>query len=465
MGFRDSSTSWRDRFAAAVAPCRGRGVVVAVSGGSDSVGLLGLMHEARERLDLRLSVAHLDHGARGDASVADGAFVADLAASLGLPFDLGRWAPARPGHFESDARRARYAWLTDVARSRGARFVAVGHTRDDQAETILHRIVRGTGPKGLAGIPARRRLADGITLIRPLLTIGRDEVRADLSARNQPFREDASNADTRRTRNKIRHDLLPKLAREYNPRVAEALVRLGNTTRDQHAWSRGLDLHERAATVAVGPLAIVLRAAALAALPLSIRAEIVRRAWRRAGWPEGGMTADHWLRLAASVDEGPSRFAVTGGIEARRGDDVLTIARARESAPDPPPQAWLSLPGEATWGRLRLIASFEPNFIGGEAIDLDRVETGPMSEGLPGLWVRSPRDGDRFDPLGLGGKTQALNDFFRGRGRGVAKRDRADVPIVGDATGILWVVGHRIADRVKRTEITTRVLNLGHVAR
>src|SRR4051794_22092236 len=165
----------------------GPGLVVAVSGGGDSVGLLRVVHGFAPELGLRLSVAHLDHGVRGEAAEADARFVADLAERLGLPFDLGRWRPDRPGHFEADARRARYAWLAGVARARGASAVAGGHTRDDQAETILHRIVRGTGPRGLAGMPARRPLADGVALIRPLLGVSRAELRAYLAAIGQDY--------------------------------------------------------------------------------------------------------------------------------------------------------------------------------------------------------------------------------------------------------------------------------------
>ena len=158
--------------------------------------------------------------ARGEAGRADADFVAELAASLGLPFDLGQWRPKRAGHFESDARCARYAWLTEVARARGASAVAVGHTCDDQAETILHRIVRGTGLRGLAGIPSRRRLATDppIALVRPLLRVSHAAICEHLAALAQPFREDETNADRTRTRVRIRHDLLPKLVLDYNPR-------------------------------------------------------------------------------------------------------------------------------------------------------------------------------------------------------------------------------------------------------
>ena len=183
---------------------------------------------------------HLDHGVRGEASRADAAFVAELAAMLGLPFDQGQWRPSRSGHFESEALRARYDWLTQIARARNAAVVAVGHTRDDQAETILHRIVRGTGPRGLAGIPSRRVLATDprIMLVRPLLICHRQGIREYLAGLGQPCREDESNADLTRTRARIRHDLLPRLAAEYNPRLADALVRLGESPRHPSERSR-----------------------------------------------------------------------------------------------------------------------------------------------------------------------------------------------------------------------------------
>ena len=170
-------------------------------------------------------------GSRGEASEADARFVADLAGIARPAVRPRPLAPERPAHFEADARRARYAWLAEVARRRGASVVAVGHTRDDQAETILHRILRGTGLRGLAGIPRCRPLADGVTLVRPLLDVGREELRAYLDGLGQPWREDATNADPSRTRARLRHDLLPRLAEDFNPDVAEALVRLGALAR------------------------------------------------------------------------------------------------------------------------------------------------------------------------------------------------------------------------------------------
>jgi tRNA(Ile)-lysidine synthase len=427
----------------------GPGWVVAVSGGSDSVGLLRVLHQIAPGLGLRLSVAHLDHGVRGEAARADAEFVGRLAEALGLPFDLGHWAPTRPGHFESDARRARYAWLAEVARARGAAAVAVGHTRDDQAETILHRIVRGTGPRGLSGMPSRRPLSDSATLVRPFLKTSRDEIRAYLAAIGQPFRDDASNADPSRTRARIRHDLLPRLAAEYNPKVADALVRLGELAAASDRAARPvLERAAREATLEIGADAVVLLNFRLARLPRPLRAEVIRLAWRRAGWPEAGMDAARWLRLAAMVRRDRGRFSIGGGIDVWLSADILRLAPAPSDpglAPRPDP-VHLPVPGSAIWGEGRVVATLDPDAPRDEVIDLDCL--------VAPVWVRAPVPGDRFAPLGMDGREKPLNDFFRGRR--VAREHRGRVPLVCDRLGIVWVVGHRIAHRVRLTDRTTR---------
>jgi tRNA(Ile)-lysidine synthase len=308
----------------------GPGVVVAVSGGSDSVGLLRILHALAPELGLALTVAHLDHGVRGEAAQADARFVAELAGSLGLPFELGRWEPFRPAHFESDARRARYAWLEAVARQHDARAVAVGHTRDDQAETILHRILRGTGPKGLAGIPARRRLSAGVVLVRPLLDLTREQIRSYLDDIGQPFRDDTTNADRTRTRARIRHDLLPRLRDEYNPRVADALVRLGrlSSRAGRIIEARAAEV-ERAVTRRIGSQEIVLDRNALSGLPRYLRSEVLRRSWRRAGWPEAAMSEPRWGRLATLARRRAGRVSIGGHVDAIATATELRLVRAK----------------------------------------------------------------------------------------------------------------------------------------
>ncbi|HEV3165853.1 MAG TPA: tRNA lysidine(34) synthetase TilS [Isosphaeraceae bacterium] len=456
--------TWIGRVHAKLARWRRSGLglrwVVAVSGGSDSIGLLRVLHAMSPELGLELSVAHLDHGVRGAAAAADASFVAELATSLGLAIDLGHWQPERSGHFEADARRARYSWLTQVAETRGASAVAVGHTCDDQAQTILHRIVRGTGLRGLSGIPARRPLTASVQLVRPLLGITRQEVRSHLAVLGQPFRDDATNADLARTRSRIRHDLLPRLAVEYNPRVIEALVRLGRLAgSSQHVLKGQVEQLLRSAKVSISPQAVVLLCGPLLSVPLILRVEVIRTVWRQAGWPEGRMGASDWLRIAAMVRRDRGRFTIKGGINVWLSGDILRLApRASEPEAAPPAQVDFPVPGSVVWGEGRITAASDAEESYDETIDLDRLTPFLTTDRKPRLWIKAPADGDRFQPLGMEGKSMALNDFFRSRH--VSFDDRRHVPLMCDRGGIIWVVGHRIAHRVRQTDETKRTLGL-----
>ncbi|MGP0070237.1 MAG: tRNA lysidine(34) synthetase TilS [Isosphaeraceae bacterium] len=454
--------NWIDRISHRIARWRARGLgdtwVVGVSGGGDSVGLLRVLHQLAPAAGLRLWVAHLDHGVRGEASRADAAFVAELAESLGLPFDLGQWRPIRTGHFESEARRARYEWLAEIARARNAQVVAVGHTRDDQAETILHRIVRGTGPRGLIGIPTRRVLATEppISLVRPLLEVSRRDLRAYLEGLGQPCREDESNADLSRTRARIRHDLMPKLAAEYNPKLVDALVRLGELTAASHHTIEA-DAREmaKAAIITQSADCVVLKPGLLSAAPAFLRAEVLRRIWRIAGWPEGGMSARRWQRMAAlaRAREVP-RVAIGAGVTMATESYFLVLRRSQPASTVAPPiqPIALTVPGSASvpWAGCRVEATSPGDGSFDESVDFDQVA-------LP-LSIRAPLLGDRFEPLGMGGRSMPLADFFRGRH--VPPERRSDIPLVCDQVGIIWVVGHRIADRVKVTGKTRNRLGL-----
>lgn len=449
---------WADRV--------GRRWVVAVSGGSDSVGLLHLLNDLAPELGLTLFVAHLDHGSRGDASRRDAAFVSALAGSLGLPFDLGHWRPMRKSHFESDARSARHAWLLAVARDRNATAVALGHTLDDQAETILHRILRGTGPRGLAGMPRIRQLAlsPPVFVVRPLIDVSRDSLRIALDARGQAYCEDETNFDLSRTRARIRHELMPRLAAEYNPKVAEALVRLGAlAAASSEILEKRWRAWERTAVLLADQRQIAIRCDVLRKLPRFARAEVLRRAWRAAGWPERAMTARHWQRLAGLAGERtPRRIMVPGGIivGAKKSPDPehfpLLILERPVDAPeptrelDPSVELELAVPGRACWAGGVVEAVVEPPAPCDETVDLETLA-------LP-LRVRAPRPGDRFQPLGMGGRSASLADFFRSRR--VEPELRSIAPLLCDEKGIVWVIGHRIAERVKVTAGTKRTLGL-----
>ncbi|MEX0865821.1 MAG: tRNA lysidine(34) synthetase TilS [Pirellulales bacterium] len=331
--------AFEQRFAAAWNPSDWLGVpvVVAVSGGGDSVALACAMaalrgHIAEPRQPLVL--AHLNHGLRGNAAEEDARFVARLADDLGLPCELGRvdlpaLAQQAGDGLEAAARAARYAFFEQVAERYSARYVATAHTRDDQVETILHRIVRGTGLRGLAGMPRARSLNSAVTLIRPLLAVRRDELRAYLQAIQQAFRHDATNDDARFTRNRLRNELLPLLRRDYNERVDEALWRLGEMSseagelveRQLADWRQTLEIEVTGNTVSLTCDALRRQS------PYLVR-ELLRLLWQEQGWPEQAMGHAQWEALARlALSEEADTQTLPGGIRAQKKGGQLVLTR------------------------------------------------------------------------------------------------------------------------------------------
>jgi tRNA(Ile)-lysidine synthase len=280
--------SWRDI-----------GVLVAVSGGADSVALLRILARLKAPGPGRLAVAHFNHALRGADSLADEQFVAALAESLGLPCHLGRAAPAELQNAAADgleaaARAARYDFLQATAEAVGARYLVTAHTADDQAETILHRILRGTGLAGLTGIGRVRTLGPAVTAIRPLLGVRRREVLDYLAAIDQPYRDDSSNAELRFTRNRIRHRLLPLLATEYNPAVVDVLLRLGVLAGEAQAVIDGLVAELIARAVTYETATVRIDTTALPNQPRHLIREMLIAVWQCRGWPLQAMGFAQW---------------------------------------------------------------------------------------------------------------------------------------------------------------------------
>jgi tRNA(Ile)-lysidine synthase len=311
------------------------GVVVAVSGGADSVALLRALAALKTSGSGRLVAAHFNHQLRGEDSEADQRLVAELCRQLPLDCEIGRAsADLRLGHggdgLEEAARQARYDFLQATAERIGARYVVTAHTADDQAETILHRIVRGTGLGGLAGIPRARPLGASVSLLRPMLDVRRAEVIDYLAAIGQPFRDDATNAELKFTRNRLRHELLPKLAAEYNPAVVDSLVRLGKLAGEvQQVVDRLTSaLYERAVTHSSAGAA-VLDCRTVAGEPINLVRELFVELWRQLRWPQQDMGFVEWQALAemavAPAAESLKRM-FPGQIVAERRGDQLTLS-------------------------------------------------------------------------------------------------------------------------------------------
>jgi tRNA(Ile)-lysidine synthase len=284
----------------------GRVVVAAVSGGADSVALLRMLAGLDEPRPRQIVVAHFDHRLR-PSSADDARFVADLARRLELPFELGEadvaaLAQEQGDGLEAAARKARYAFLEQAADRHRANFVATGHTADDQAETVLHRILRGTGVAGLRGIHEIRSLfgRQDIYLVRPLLQVRHDEAIAYLRAIGQPFCEDPTNDDRRFTRNRIRHELIPLLEKEYNRNIVEALLRLGETASGAQSAIEELveDLVDEAVAFEDDAEEVIVNREMLAGINPHLVRELFVRVWRDMSWPQQQMGLDEWAELA-----------------------------------------------------------------------------------------------------------------------------------------------------------------------
>ena len=315
-------------------------VLVAVSGGADSVALLrGLIALSGESAR-HLAVVHVNHHLRGRESDGDEQFVRGLCEHLNLPCEVMHVQLAGAGSggsLEALVRRERYRLLCEAAGRRGARYVATAHTADDQAETILHRVLRGTGLTGLAGIPFTRRLSEWTTVVRPLLGVSRQEVVAYLRECRQSFRQDSSNQQTSFTRNRIRHQLLPILIRDYNPRVVPALLRLGNAAQQARQLVETLvEPLWQAAVTSHGLGHVEVARAALRDQPPFLVRELLLRIWMAQHWPLQDMSEAKWLQLCQLVQgepsaKGPARITLPGNIDATAHRETLSLGQNGES--------------------------------------------------------------------------------------------------------------------------------------
>jgi len=454
-------------------------VVVGVSGGLDSVGLLSALQELAGEPEraYRLIVAHLNHRLRTDAD-SDERFVAELAERRQLAIHIGRrdvaeQAGAEGLSIETAARKARYEFLLAAALDHEARCVATGHHADDNAETVLHRIVRGTHLRGLAGIPIEREIGSGVRLVRPLLSVRREEIRAYAERRGLAWRDDKTNADTSFTRNFIRHEVLRMLRQHVNPRVDEALLRLADSAGqvEEYLAAAGDEAFTRALTAVPSPAeldaaSLTLSWETLQAEPPLIQTYAVRQALQHFGASMRRIGADQLGELVAALSDGDARvIELPGRIRARCDGGRLIITRGGEDEPPAVARAdvqALQCPGrtvlvdgrvvEVSMGRLDR-AAFEAHcrrpVVGVHFLDAERL-CGP-------LVVRQRRDGDIFHPLGSAGR-QSVGEFLTNAK--VPPARRREVLCVCDDTGIVCVVPLRIDDRVKVTDTTQQAVML-----
>ena len=323
---------------------RGGRVIVAVSGGADSVALLLGLCELREEFGIELVVAHLNHALRGDESDADAEWVGQLAEQLGLQVESDQipesaWA-ATGGGMEEAARALRYRFLDDVATKHNATMIAVAHTADDQAETVLHNLARGTGISGIRGMQRVRPTTAGHGLIRPMLGIRRATLEAFLADRGQPFRNDSTNIDVKITRNRIRHQVMPMLREQLNSHIDAALCRFAEQAAE---IDEVLDI----AAETILPHCIQhthldschLDVSPLRDKPRHLVRHIFRAIWRKLNWPMKSMGFDEWNRLADLLIS-KKTITLPDRIEARfRSDTLLILRRLQLTSSQTPPDS------------------------------------------------------------------------------------------------------------------------------
>jgi tRNA(Ile)-lysidine synthase len=437
-------------------------VVAAVSGGSDSVALTHLLRELEASGDLRLAgIAHFNHQLR-DRADHEEAFVAALAQRLTIPFLAGRGdvrARARRDRrsLESAARDARYEFFESARRHFRADVVALGHTRNDQAETFLLRLLRGAGPRGLAAMHPRNG-----AIVRPLLDCGRTELRSFLDRRRIEYVEDETNADVSIARNRVRSELLPLLADRFNPAIVEVLAREAELAREIWSWLESAEGEPHGLRIPASRRgALELDVAHLQQMPPPLRRLVLWRAMNEAagGKPVSFSHVDAAVRLL-SVAKG--RADAPGHRVERRGSRLVLTDRPA----DHPTGGFhypLTIPGEIQLREAGCAVSAELALRPRTLLAAERSGRGPLAvvrmDVCSGpLAVRNRRPGDLFRPPGLGGRKK-LQDYFVDRKIDVAVRDR--VPIVVDGTDrIVWVAGYGIDEAFRVTAASQSVLLL-----
>ena len=416
-----------------------------------------LLHAlVRLRLGVALRIAHIHHGVRGRSADRDAALVVAAADRYDLPVSVTRLvAEARPRGTSVQvwAREARYASLETIRKRARAGWVLTAHTQNDQAETVLLNLLRGTGVRGLAGIPAVRN-----RILRPLLGVSRAAIDAYAVRQRVAFREDPSNRSVAYRRNRIRHQLLPQLAREYNPRIVEALAGLATHAReDDDALTSAASARVRDAVLvragAVGVRRDVLRAALR-----GVARRLLALAFGQAAGPRHGLTRRHLDALLHTAEHG-GVVRLPGSVQVWATPTYLWFGpaplpgRSRGSGQDVAPTgpvraAGLRLGQWTRWDDGRCLVRVRR--VTGAEVRKDRGD--PFREVMsPGLLtecltLRPWRLGDRFRPLGLPG-AKKLQDFFVDAK--VPREERRRIPLLVAGERIAWVVGHRIADEFR----------------
>ena len=447
-------------------------VLVAVSGGPDSVALVHVMLTLAAEYSLHLAIAHLNHGLRGADSERDAEFVIALARQLEMPIytekkDVLAFQRSRRLSLEEAGRRLRYDFFEAVSSKYGFNKIALGHHRDDNAELVLINLLRGSGPLGLSGIAPVR----GDKIVRPLIRLRRAEIIKYLAEKKLPFVTDASNTDPAFIRNKIRHHLIPELQTAYNPRIIETLSRLGEIMRAENQWfDDALKPALKQCVSSRTDQKITLALHRFNQLPKAVKRRVIRKAIQGVKNDLKRITLLHIDAILNLIekDRVSGRLNLPDGILVMRNTAEVTIEKRcnikksrncrkfQTCSTDyqyPIPAAGTVLIKEAdvSINLCEIDVQDLPDIKETEAnvafFDLDRL--------LFPLLVRNLRPGDRFSPLGVNG-TQKVKKYFINHK--IPAAQRRICPLLLSGGNIIWIAGHRIDNAVKVSPQTRRVL-------
>lgn len=441
-------------------------LVVAVSGGADSVCLLHILFNLREELKIKLHIAHLNHQLRGADSDGDAEYVSELAQKLKIPAtiekqDVKGYQKAQRLSLEEAAREVRYSFLAEVARAIGAKRVAAGHTKDDHIETILMHLIRGSGTRGLRGLQSSTLWQSGeesLIIIRPLLEISHQETEGYCRQHNLTPRLDASNLSLSPLRNRVRQQLMP-LLESYNPAVAEALLRTGRIADDDISF-----LNEQVArlwdeVIRQEGKSLILDKAEFKQLPAALKRYLLRAAVEKLLGSAKDVEMRHIEEmLSLATKTAGKRLNLPAGLTfAVEYDRYLLTPDLSTLSPLPPLKGefQLRIPGKTLLPGWRVEAAIiERGEMGDEG---DFTAYFDLAKSGEKLTVRTRKRGDRFQPLGLA-QPKKLGEFMIDAKIPQAWRGR--VPLVCSGEQILWVVGWRLGERPKVSPYAKRVLRL-----
>jgi tRNA(Ile)-lysidine synthase len=444
----------------------GEKLVVAVSGGADSVCLLHILASWQKKLKLKLHLAHLNHQLRGAESDADADYVSNLARKLGIPATIERrdvkgYQKERRLSLEEAAREVRYDFLTEVAGAIGAKAVAVGHTQDDHIETILMHLIRGAGTRGMRGLQPSTQWpskSGGLIVIRPLLEVSHQATEDYCRQHRLAPRLDASNLSLSPLRNRIRQQLLP-LLQSYNPGIAETLLRTGRIAGDDIDFlDKETDKLWNKISQQEGEV-ITLDRKKFDRLPSTLKRYLLRASAERLLGSAKDIEMRHIEEMMAALGKpAGKRLDLPGGLIFAIGYDQYQLATDMTGLSPLPKlegETRLNIPGQTHLPGWRI----EANIIKQAEV----VEKGDFTACLDlarignRLTVRARKRGDRFQPLGLP-QPKKLGEFMIDSK--IPQSWRQHIPIVCSPEQIVWVVGWRIDDRVKVSQTTKQVLCL-----